>query len=159
VATSRIDGMMRRFGMPMGPLRLCDEIGIDVVHHVATDLERRLAHPVPVDVTLGRMMADGRLGRKTGAGSYDHDGPARKDASEAGPEDALLQDRLVLLMVDEAARVLGEGGVESAEDVDCGMITGTGWAPFRSGPLRYAEARGVREIVLRLEELTRTVGP
>ena len=65
---------------------------------------------------------------------------------------------MVLVMVNEAARVLEEGVVAAPEDVDFGMIMGTGWAPFRGGPLRYADSRGVADIVRRLEELAAGAG-
>ena len=66
---------------------------------------------------------------------------------------------MVLVMVNEAARCLEEGVVAAPEDVDFGMIFGTGWAPFRGGPLRYADARGVAEITAQLDRLAREVAP
>ena len=69
-----------------------------------------------------------------------------------------MRDRLVLVMVNEAARVLEEGVVAAPEDVDFGMIMGTGWAPFRGGPLRYADTRGLAEVAARLDELAQTAG-
>lgn len=168
----RLDRLMRDFGMPMGPARLTDEVGLDVAQHVARDLQGRLEKPVPIDDTLERMIARGWLGRKSGTGF--HVFPAEKGAKErpnpelaslqgSGPgrtqDDATLLDRMVLVMVNEAARVLEEGVVAAPEDVDFGMIFGTGWAPFRGGPLRYADARGIREIVARLQKLQSEVAP
>jgi 3-hydroxyacyl-CoA dehydrogenase/enoyl-CoA hydratase/3-hydroxybutyryl-CoA epimerase len=74
-------------------------------------------------------------------------------------DDESRRDRLVLVMINEAARVLAERVVESPEDVDFGMIMGTGWAPFRGGPLRYADTLGAGQIVRRLELLTQEVAP
>ncbi|MBI3884319.1 MAG: enoyl-CoA hydratase/isomerase family protein [Opitutae bacterium] len=168
----QLDRLMLDFGMPMGPLRLTDEVGLDVSQHVATDLQTRLPKPVPIDDTLEKMIAKGWLGKKSGTGFYVF--PKEKGAKEtANAEVAFLQttgkgsrqddatrlDRLVLVMVNEAARVLEEGVVAAPEDVDFGMIFGTGWAPFRGGPLRYADTLGTAEIVKRLQQLAAEVAP
>lgn len=168
----QLDKLMLDFGMPMGPLRLSDEVGLDVAQHVAADLQNRLPRPVPINDTLEKMIAKGWLGKKSGAGFYVF--PKEKGAKEQpngaagflqtagkgqGQDAATLQDRMVLVMVNEAARVLEEGVVEAPEDVDFGMIFGTGWAPFRGGPLRYADTLGAAEIVRRLERLAAEVAP
>ena len=175
---AQIDTLMLDFGMPMGPLRLLDEVGADVGSHVARDLTERLPGSMPKDGGAGQavatMLEKGWLGRKAGKGIYVYAEGKKKDAvlpplnpdvarlcqpHVDGPaNDALLRDRMVLVMVNEAARVLEEGVVEAPEDVDFGMIMGTGWAPFRGGPLRYADARGLPEIVRRLDELTARSG-
>lgn len=172
----RIDKVMLDFGMPMGPIRLSDEVGLDVADHVARDLAARLPHAAPVkDDTLKTLIEKGALGRKAGKGFYVYsaDGKAKGDDSlppmnttaallqtKQAPQvgDGMLRDRMVLIMVNEAARVLEEGVVDAPEDVDFGMIMGTGWAPFRGGPLRYADKRGLPEIVQRLDELAGTAG-
>lgn len=170
VPASVIDQLMLDFGMPMGPLRLADEVGLDVAQHVAKDLERRLPEGVPINDTLEKMIEKGWLGRKSGRGFYVYGGRAEKPAPEsdvkflqqASPrpgDDATRRDRLVLIMINEAARVLAEGVVGAPEDVDFGMIMGTGWAPFRGGPLRHADGLGLPEIVGRLEVLTREIAP
>ncbi|MBI2517973.1 MAG: enoyl-CoA hydratase/isomerase family protein [Opitutae bacterium] len=162
----RIDQVMLDFGMPMGPLRLTDEVGLDVAQHVAVDLQNRLPKPVPINDTLVQIMTKGWLGKKSGRGFYNF-GDKKGAKEEPNPElafaqaagqgrtqdDATLRDRLVLVMVNEAARCLEEGVVGAPEDVDFGMIFGTGWAPFRGGPLRYADTLGTSEIVQRLEKL------
>ena len=180
----RLDRLMLDFGMPMGPLRLLDEVGVDVGHHVARDLTKRLPGSMPPDHGAGamvnHMVQSGWLGRKAGKGIYLYDSAKKDDLPPLNPElasahprrtttghdeayiskeDATLRDRLVLVMVNEAARVLEEGVVSAPEDVDFGLIMGTGWAPFRGGPLRYADARGLPEIVARLDELAVTAGP
>jgi 3-hydroxyacyl-CoA dehydrogenase/enoyl-CoA hydratase/3-hydroxybutyryl-CoA epimerase len=171
VPAEEIDRAMLDFGMPMGPMRLCDEVGLDVAQHVAKDLERRLPNPVPINDTLEKMVTQGWLGKKSGEGFYVY--PAGGKGRETpNPETRSLQagtprvsdaatqrDRMVLIMVNEAARVLAEGVVESPEDVDFGMIMGTGWAPFRGGPCRYADSVGAAEIVRRLDALAREVAP
>ncbi|MBI5424626.1 MAG: enoyl-CoA hydratase/isomerase family protein [Opitutae bacterium] len=172
VDAARLDRIMLDFGMPMGPLRLTDEVGLDVAQHVAVDLQNRLAKPVPINDTLAQMIAKGWLGKKSGTGFYVF--PKEKGAKETPNEglaflqtngkgraqdDATLLDRMVLVMVNEAARCLEEGVVAAPEDVDFGMIFGTGWAPFRGGPLRYADARGVADVVAQLQKLQTDVAP
>jgi 3-hydroxyacyl-CoA dehydrogenase/enoyl-CoA hydratase/3-hydroxybutyryl-CoA epimerase len=172
VSPERLDRVMLDFGMPMGPARLSDEVGLDVAQHVAVDLQNRLAKPVPINDTLARMIAKGWLGKKNGTGFYVF--PSEKGAKEklnpalaefqsaglgAKQDDATLLDRMVLVMINEAARVLEEGVVAAPEDVDFGMIFGTGWAPFRGGPLRYADTRGVADVVARLRKLQSEVAP
>jgi 3-hydroxyacyl-CoA dehydrogenase / enoyl-CoA hydratase / 3-hydroxybutyryl-CoA epimerase len=165
-----VDRLMLEFGMPMGPLRLCDEVGLDVAQHVAKDLEKRLPQPVPINDTLEKMIARGWLGKKSGRGFYVH--PGRGERLKPNPHTRFLQaekpraqsetdkrDRLVLVMINEAGRVLDEHVVASPADVDFGMIMGTGWAPFRGGPLRYADTLGAPHIVRRLEVLAREVAP
>jgi 3-hydroxyacyl-CoA dehydrogenase/enoyl-CoA hydratase/3-hydroxybutyryl-CoA epimerase len=170
-APAQIDRLMLDFGMPMGPLRLADEVGLDVAQHVAQDLARRLPNPMPADDTLPQLITKGWLGKKSGCGFYVH---AKGAKSVANPglstlftpppatrysSDAECVDRLVLIMINEAARCLAEGVVAAPEDVDFGMILGTGWAPFRGGPLRHADSLGTVAIVARLDRLAREVGP
>lgn len=170
VPVATIDRMMLEFGLPMGPLRLADEVGLDVAQHVARDLERRLPDAAPVGDTLEKMIAKGWLGKKSGRGFYVHTGqrehPARdadlgflRTATRRSHDAPTRLDRLVLIMINEAAKVLAEGVVESPADVDFGMIMGTGWAPFRGGPLRHADTLGAAEIVSRLTRLAREVAP
>jgi 3-hydroxyacyl-CoA dehydrogenase/enoyl-CoA hydratase/3-hydroxybutyryl-CoA epimerase len=172
-APAKIDRLMLAFGMPMGPLRLADEVGLDVAQHVAQDLAKRLKNPMPADDTLPQMIAKGWLGKKSGCGFYTH--PKTKGAkSSANPglstlfiptadcrrsTDEEIVDRLVLIMINEAARCLAEGVVAASEDVDFGMILGTGWAPFRGGPLRHADTVGTTEVVARLDSLAKDVAP
>jgi len=164
-----IDRAMLDFGMPMGPLRLCDEVGLDTSLHVARDLEARLPEPVPLSDTLDAMIARGWLGRKSGRGFYVHGGRGSRES--VNPELARLRqagtprsapadsrDRLVLIMVNEAARCIEAGVVTDPEDVDFAMIMGTGWAPFRGGPLRFADELGAFAVTTKLDELARKHG-
>ena len=163
-----IDGVMLDFGMPMGPLRLTDEVGLDVSEHVAKDLEQRVKHLAPLDDTLGKMMQKGWLGRKSGKGFYEYGSgdhpkvnPHLGNFQPAEPtvmNEGDLRDRLVLLMVNEAARTLEEKVVDAPEDVDFGMIMGTGWAPFHGGPLRFADHLGLQTVVSRLNNLRDRIG-
>jgi 3-hydroxyacyl-CoA dehydrogenase len=168
----RIDEALLDFGMPMGPLRLLDEIGLDVARHagrvMAEALGQRLA-PAPPLVALE---SSGLLGRKGGAGFYRYQGDRQGDVNSAiyaalgasvpghrrNLTPATIQDRCVLPMVNEAARVLSEGIAARPEDVDVAMITGTGFPPFRGGLLRYADSLGTGEVVKRLEALMREHG-
>ncbi|MDF3058627.1 MAG: fadB [Rariglobus sp.] len=166
-----IDRLMLDFGMPMGPLRLADEVGIDVALHVARDLAHHLPHLAPLDDTLSRMLTQKWLGKKSGTGFYlHHSGASRTKPNPdidllrpahptPGNHRDVLLNRLVLIMVNEAARCLAEDVIASPEDADFGMILGTGWAPFRGGPLRYADSLGASTVVSRLDALARDVAP
>lgn len=160
-----LDNSMLDFGLPMGPMRLLDEVGLDV----AVDVAQTLCHAFPERLRLpsyfSRLLESGIKGRKTGQGFYDyHKGRVtglnravlKFQKSQAGakltPEE--LQQRMVLLMVNEAARCLEECIVEAPEDVDFAMIMGTGFAPFRGGPLRYADSVGIENVVTTLRQLT-----
>jgi 3-hydroxyacyl-CoA dehydrogenase / enoyl-CoA hydratase / 3-hydroxybutyryl-CoA epimerase len=164
---ANIDRLMLDFGMPMGPLRLTDEVGFDVAAHVARELESRLPYLGPLDDTLDQMIGKGWLGRKSGKGFYQYAGGKESANPELGrfqaheptvQNEGDLRDRLVLIMVNEAARTLEEKAVEAPEDVDFGMIMGTGWAPFRGGPLHFADALGVATVVSRLNNLCERIG-
>jgi 3-hydroxyacyl-CoA dehydrogenase / enoyl-CoA hydratase / 3-hydroxybutyryl-CoA epimerase len=164
-----IDRVMLDFGMPMGPIRLSDEVGLDVAEHVAKELGSRVKHLGPLNNTLGKMIAKGWLGRKSGKGFYDYgsgrDGKVNtqlgdlQSAEPATVNDGDLRDRLVLSMVNEAARTIEEKVVDAPEDVDFGMIMGTGWAPFRGGPLRFADHLGIATVVSRLNNLRDRIAP
>jgi 3-hydroxyacyl-CoA dehydrogenase/enoyl-CoA hydratase/3-hydroxybutyryl-CoA epimerase len=163
-----IDETMLDFGMPMGPLRLTDEVGVDVAEDVARTLIAAFPDRLKMPEALPRMLQDGLLGRKAGKGFYLHKG---KEASVNtalkglrpkngdGLDRAELQRRMVLLMVNEAARCLEEKIVESASDVDFAMVMGTGFAPFRGGPLRHADTVGLAKIADDLSKLAETGGP
>jgi 3-hydroxyacyl-CoA dehydrogenase/enoyl-CoA hydratase/3-hydroxybutyryl-CoA epimerase len=164
----RIDRAMLDFGMPMGPLRLTDEVGLDVSLHVGSDLAQRVQHLPPLNNAIDRMLAQGWLGRKSGKGFYDYSSSAERPNPELSAyqpqseptdgDDTVLRDRLVLVMINEAGRCLEEKVVTDPADVDFAMIMGTGWAPFRGGPLRYADSIGISTLVARLRELSQKGG-
>jgi 3-hydroxyacyl-CoA dehydrogenase/enoyl-CoA hydratase/3-hydroxybutyryl-CoA epimerase len=169
-----IDRVAKRFGMPMGPLRLVDEVGIDVSGHAGASLHQALGErlaPAPALLELGRT---GRLGRKGGSGFYTYEKGKEKGVDDsiyaelpsvpnpsAASSDTVggkelqrsVRRRLVLAMINEAARILGDGIVTSAADVDLAMIMGTGFPPFRGGLLRFADTLHPRGLVDRLEQL------
>ncbi len=158
-----IDEVMLEFGMPMGPLRLLDEVGLDVAQHVSGTLSGAFGDHLPVTSAVEKMVAAGLLGRKSDHGFYVHSGktPVVNAATEMfrtgewASELSLdaLRKRMVLLMVNEAARCLEEEVVSSPEDADFGMVMGTGFAPFLGGPLRYVDSVGAIPLVEKMETL------
>ena len=164
VELEKIDNALVKWGMPMGPLRLIDEIGIDVTVDIASTLEKAYGRRNRASEILKKMREAKLLGRKTGAGFYKYEG-REQSPNEAlakwrktGPtkDDVDLADRLMFLMVNEAARCIEEKVVDSPEDADYGMILGTGFAPHRGGPLRFAEHFGLKKIVEEMERLAKT---
>jgi len=155
-----IDRVATDFGMPMGPIELADVVGLDVCQHVGEIIAAGLGR-VPAELPkLRALVASNKLGRKSGQGFYPwRDGkPVKRPApSRSAPGD--LEDRLVLLLLNESIACLREGVVASADLLDAAVIFGTGFAPFRGGPLTYARHRGVAAIVERLEELAARHGP
>ena len=161
-----IDEAMLDFGMPMGPLRLTDEVGVDIAADVAATLAAAFPKRMRVPAILGGMIAAGMLGKKSGAGFYRYASggepvvnPAALALRPAGTTPADLGERLALLMVNEAAACLGESVAASAGDIDLAMVMGTGWAPFRGGPLRYADSLGAQRVFETLSKLAETAGP
>ena len=160
-----IDETMLEFGMPMGPLRLTDEVGVDVANHVGETIAKSFSPRLTNPAVLEKMMKAGLLGKKSGRGFYVYSGKKgervnteteklRAGASVVGLNRKELQSRMVLLMINEAARCLEENLVSEAADVDFGMIMGTGFAPFTGGPLRFADHVGIQKIVQDMNELT-----
>ena len=157
VAAEEIDSALLEWGMPMGPLRLIDEIGVDITVDIAATLGKSLGARGRTPAILQKMQEGKMLGRKTGSGFYKYAGkqPSPNEAIEAwrdtsktpkfSREDLAL--RLVYLMVNEAARCLEEKVISTPEDADYGMILGTGFAPLRGGPLRFADHFGSAEMV------------
>jgi 3-hydroxyacyl-CoA dehydrogenase / enoyl-CoA hydratase / 3-hydroxybutyryl-CoA epimerase len=163
----RIDRALTAFGMPMGPLRLLDEIGLDVARHAGGVMHAAFGDRLAPAPPLLALEPTALLGRKVGQGFYRYDGERSKGVNPAlgaafadsvrearsPPADDEILDRLVLSMVNEAARALADRIVTGPGDVDLAMIMGTGFPPFRGGLLRYADARGLDTIVARLEAL------
>lgn len=153
VPLATIDDVAVRFGMPMGPIELADIVGLDVCLHVGRILAAAYGGPQPAAVAP--LVAAGKLGKKSGHGLYEwRDGkPVKPPAAHAAQAPDDLEDRLMLALVNEAMAVLREGVVADADLIDAGVIFGSGFAPFRGGPLRYAQERGVAVVVARLEAL------
>jgi 3-hydroxyacyl-CoA dehydrogenase/enoyl-CoA hydratase/3-hydroxybutyryl-CoA epimerase len=185
VDAERIDRTLVEWGMPMGPLRLIDEIGVDITIDIGNTLEKAYGRRDHVSAILLWLRDQQMLGRKTGAGFYKYEGRKQspndslvkwRSGLHGDPEGAegpnippdshrdprsrlneeVLTHRLIFLMVNEAARCIEERVVDSPEDADYGMILGTGFAPFRGGPLRFAEHFGLKKAVEELERLAQT---
>ena len=185
-SAQEIDGSLLQWGMPMGPLRLIDEIGVDITVDIANTLEKAYGKRDRAGKILREMQSAKMLGRKSGSGIYKYEGktqtpnpevekwrtkasshPERSEGShEPGPSRvprsarndrvADIANRLMFLMVNESARCLEEKVVASPEDADYGMILGTGFPVWRGGPLRFAENFGIKKMVGEMENLART---
>ncbi len=160
VSVERIDRVMLDFGMPMGPIRLVDEVGIDVAAKVAKILHQAFgarAEACPVSEAIAK---SGRLGRKNGKGFYVYENGKqlgvddsilqlvpKRTTKSTGLNDGELVQRMLYPMINEAALALKEEVVKTPGEVDLGMIMGTGFPPFRGGLLRYADSESPRKIV------------
>jgi 3-hydroxyacyl-CoA dehydrogenase/enoyl-CoA hydratase/3-hydroxybutyryl-CoA epimerase len=165
-----IDQAMTDFGMPMGPLTLLDEVGIDVAAKVSQILGAAFASRMgETSKVVDALYADGRYGKKNGKGVYKYEHGKRTvpdpvvyklvGVSRPHPVDARAAvERMIFAMVNEAALILEERIVGSAGELDLAMIMGTGFPPFRGGLLRYADSLGLPYILARLDELSTKVG-
>jgi len=165
-----IDQAMTDWGMPMGPLVLIDEVGIDVGIKVAHILADALGDRLPVPGWAQSIPDSGHLGTKSGRGFYLYAGGKRKDPDPGiyktvgnGPphhrtDASHMVDRMVLPMVNEGARCLEEEIVDSAANLDLAMIMGTGFPPFRGGLCRWADQQGLAGLQSTLERLSAEVG-
>jgi 3-hydroxyacyl-CoA dehydrogenase len=165
---ARIDAALRGFGMPMGPLRLLDEIGLDISDHVATAIAPLFGDRLPAAGATKRLRESGRLGRKNGRGFYRHgSGKPEPDpeveamfrAGGAPPAGDEIVDRCVLLMLNETCRALAEEIVASPRLADLALVMGTGFAPFRGGILRFADESGLAALTERMRALAERLGP
>jgi len=154
-----IDRAALKFGMPMGPIELADTVGLDVAASVGKILADFLNLPIPKGLE-GKLEA-GKRGRKDGEGFYVwENGRAKKPEIPDGyqePED--LQDRMILSMLNEAVACLHEGVVADADLLDAGVIFGTGFAPFRGGPIQHIRTVGAAKLKARLDQLAQRHGP
>lgn len=157
VAKEKIDSAAIAFGMPMGPVALSDQVGLDICLHVAESLKANLDKPMPdISALLREKVEAGDTGKKAGQGFYDwSDGTPHPDAT-GGPDD--LTDRLILPMLDACVECLRTDVARNADEIDGAMIFATGFAPFRGGPMHYAKARGISQVRDRLEELKQRHG-
>jgi 3-hydroxyacyl-CoA dehydrogenase/enoyl-CoA hydratase/3-hydroxybutyryl-CoA epimerase len=158
IAPVEVDKAATDFGMPMGPIELIDSVGVDVALHVAQILSPVVGREVAPE--LAELVEAGKLGQKSGQGFYTYRErrPVRPPSSmtSADPE---ITDRLMLAFVNEAAACLADGVVSDPDLIDGGVIFGTGFAPFRGGPIHYARERGIDSVVRDLERLEARFGP
>ncbi len=171
VDPAKIDHALREFGMPMGPLELLDEVGFDIAQHAAKSLHAAYGERMSPTTVLDALIAQKRLGKKSGQGFYVHTDDKKKqkprlasdlarfvpaDAPRVGPlEEKAIAERTVLAMVAEAARALEDKAVGSARELDLATVFGMGFPPFRGGLLVWADTLGAATIVARLEALAR----
>lgn len=146
IPAAAIDKAMTDFGMPMGPVTLADTVGLDVCLSVAKYLSKYFNNKIPARLT--EMVEKGKLGRKSGEGFYQYKNgkQVKQPASETDVSLEQISDRLVLRMLDESFACLREGVVADADLLDAGMVFGTGFAPFRGGPIHYAKTKGINDL-------------
>ncbi|WP_027484352.1 3-hydroxyacyl-CoA dehydrogenase NAD-binding domain-containing protein [Rhodanobacter sp. OR87] len=153
-----LDREAKKFGMPMGPIELADTVGLDVCASVGKELAPFLGLEVPPG--LDEKLAAGKRGKKDGQGLYVwQDGKPQKpeiDKDYVTPPD--VQERMILPMVNEAIACLADGVVDDADLLDAGVIFGTGFAPFRGGPIQYTRSEGADKLKARLEQLAQRYG-
>jgi len=170
VAIEEIDRLMVEFGFPVGPITLLDEVGMDVAEKVAGVMHAAFGERFAPSPAFAGMVKAGRLGRKAGRGFYKYGGGKKGDVDPSvyeligtqpngGPRPAEVIQRLVVVMLNEAARGVGEGIVRTPRDGDIGAIFGFGFPPFRGGPLRHADDLGAARLVGELERLAERYGP
>jgi 3-hydroxyacyl-CoA dehydrogenase/enoyl-CoA hydratase/3-hydroxybutyryl-CoA epimerase len=157
-----IDAAAEKFGMPMGPIELADQVGLDICLDVGDMLRSKFGDLLPdTPAWLREKVAKGELGRKTGRGFYLWK-EGKADKSQAVPDARQpteeTTDRLILPISNVCVACLREGIVDDADAVDGAMIFGTGYAPFRGGPLNYARTRGVDNVVAALGALAAKFG-
>ena len=167
VAIEQIDGAMKRWGWPVGPITLLDEVGIDIAAHVGPIMVEAFGDRMNPPDTMAKLVADDRKGRKNEKGFYLYGEAAKKkgkgkhvdksvyevlgiDPSKTLPAEE-IQMRCSLQFVNEALRCFGDGILRSARDGDIGAIFGLGFPPFRGGPFRYVDSVGASEILRRIE--------
>ena len=153
-----LDREAKKFGMPMGPIELADTVGLDVCASVGKELAPFLGLELPSG--MEERLEAGKRGKKDGQGLYVwQDGKPQKpevDKDYVMPPD--LRDRMILSMINEAVACLAEGVVDDADLLDAGVIFGTGFAPFRGGPIQYVRSEGVDKLKSKLQELAQRYG-
>lgn len=173
VPINEIDQALLDFGMPMGPVELIDEVGVDVGAKVVKVLHEAFGDRMPPAALIEKVVSTKRLGKKNLKGFYEYEkegsrlkktlSPQIYQLLEVKPEPKKLDaqaivERCIYPMVNEAIRCLDEKIVEKPQDVDLGMIMGTGFAPFRGGLLRYADQVGLEPILYQLKTLAQKHG-
>jgi 3-hydroxyacyl-CoA dehydrogenase / enoyl-CoA hydratase / 3-hydroxybutyryl-CoA epimerase len=163
VPIETIDGALLDYGFPIGPIKLTDEVGIDVGEKVGKIMVAAFGDRLAAPAGLEKLVASGRKGRKNGKGFYLYGDDEKKREVDPSVYEVLgvkpdkkmdrfeIAERCALQMVNEAARCYGEGILRSARDGDIGAIFGLGFPPFRGGPFRLVDAMGAEVVVRKLE--------
>jgi 3-hydroxyacyl-CoA dehydrogenase / enoyl-CoA hydratase / 3-hydroxybutyryl-CoA epimerase len=152
-----IDRAALEFGMPMGPVELADTVGLDICLHVAEILSQDMDIAVPE--RLKKMVSDGKLGKKSGQGFYQYQKGKKISQNidpKLTPDDA--QDRMIMRMINEATACLRDNIVENKQLLDAGIIFGTGFAPFKGGPMHYVEAKSSTAVITIIDKLSDKYG-
>lgn len=170
VAIDRIDQALVRFGFPVGPFKLLDEVGIDITAKVAPVLHAAFGERMQPVAAIQRMLDAERLGKKNNRGFYRYGGKRSGKEVDEGVyrllevtaqkemADAAIVDRTLILMLNEAARCLDEGVIRDARDGDVGAVFGIGFPPFRGGPFRYMDSLGLGAVASALKDFESSVG-
>ncbi len=151
-----IDRQALEFGMPMGPVELADTVGLDICLHVAEILSQHMDTAVPQ--RLRNLVTAGHLGKKTGEGFYRYKKGKPVKPKSGHNSGADIIDRMILRMLNEVVACLREKVVDEVDLLDGGMVYGTGFAPFRGGPLHYIETVGADVLYQRLQQLEQQYG-
>jgi len=165
-----LDRVMTRFGFPVGPVTLLDEVGLDVAEKAAGVMHAAFGARLAPSDFVRSMTADGRLGRKNGRGFYRYEGGKRLSPDDSvyqltgvskmpNVDEPWVERRLVYAMLNEAALAEADGVIRSPRDGDIGAIFGIGFPPFRGGPLRMIDSVGAAQVVRTLRELGDAHGP
>ncbi|GJL75442.1 3-hydroxyacyl-CoA dehydrogenase NAD-binding domain-containing protein [Nitrosomonas sp.] len=155
-----IDAAAKNFGMPMGPIELADQIGLDVCVHVADMLADSLDKPMArIPNSVRKKIDNGELGKKSGQGFYLwKNGKAERDDNTEQKIDDQITDRLILPILDACIECHRKGVIKHLDHLDGAMIFATGFAPFRGGPIHYARTRGIDEIAKTLDKFAHQYG-
>ena len=166
-----IDRALVKFGFPVGPIQLLDEVGIDVGSKISPILHQAYGERFAAPAAFDAVLKDGRKGRKNSKGFYRYDQARwqrkKPDASlytllkvtpKARQSEAQIAERCVMMMLNEAARCLDEQVIRCARDGDIGAVFGIGFPPFLGGPFHYMDKLGAAEMVNRLTRLTQQHG-
>jgi 3-hydroxyacyl-CoA dehydrogenase/enoyl-CoA hydratase/3-hydroxybutyryl-CoA epimerase len=167
VSIEEVDAALEAFGMPVGPIKLMDEVGIDVGAHIVLTLNQAFGDRIPLIDGVEKVLDDDRKGKKNGRGFYDYSDASRgknvdpsiyaimgiNNAGRTELSRIEITERIILTMLNEAAYCLQEGILRSPRDGDIGAIFGLGFPPFLGGPFRYMDSLGAAEVVSKLEAL------
>lgn len=157
VPAETIDLAALDFGMPMGPIELADTVGLDVCLSVAKNLSESYDSVVPAQ--LEHMVSTGHLGKKNGKGFYTYqNGKPQKNKTAIYNKNSDIQQRLILMLINEATACLRDKVVDNEDLLDAGVIFGTGFAPFRGGPIHYIHEVGKHELQISMDKLKSQLG-
>ncbi|HEX6832348.1 MAG TPA: 3-hydroxyacyl-CoA dehydrogenase NAD-binding domain-containing protein [Rudaea sp.] len=153
-----LDKAAKKFGMPMGPIELADTVGLDVAQSVGKEVGPFLGLEIPDG--LDELVAAGKKGKKTGEGLYkwENGRPVKPEVDPNYQAPADITDRMILPMLNEAVSCLHDGVVDDADLLDAGVIFGTGFAPFRGGPVQHIRSEGAAKVKAQLEALASKYG-